>query len=297
MVRGRARCIALAGLIGGLVAGPVSAQVDVFSPDVVSVYADFRTSITTGEASWTQLGAGKTRFGTGRSDAAFDLAEAGLVWRPRLGWALSGYAHLQYDEAQDNVVGLTEAFLRYRPVPRSAWRWSGRAGVFYPPISLEHEEDAWAVKSTLSPSAINSWIGEEVKGVGVEIGAEREFGSHAVALTGGVFGFNDTTGVLISYRGWALHDIKTALSSAYPVRFIPVMTVSRDRLTRQMAGRDITCGSTGRPRRESISMWSGGITRPIQTAGTGIIGPGKRGSSISVPRSRLMTGIGSWLRL
>lgn len=208
--------------------GMASAQSNLFGADTVSAYADFRLSLTSGEASWTQQGAGKTRFGNDTGTAAFDLAEAGLVWRPRFSWTLEGYVQLQYDENQDNEVGISEAFVRYRPVPRSAWRWSGRAGFFYPPISLEHEEEAWAVTASISPSVINSWVGEEVKGAGLEMRVERELGNHEIAATAGLFGFNDTTGVLISYRGWALHDIKTSFSSAYPVRVYP----GHDRIAR-----------------------------------------------------------------
>jgi hypothetical protein len=56
----------------------------------------------------------------------------------------------------------------------------------------------------ITPSAINSWIGEEVKVVGAEATATRG----TVSATAAVFGFNDTAGTLLAFRGWALHDLK-----------------------------------------------------------------------------------------
>jgi len=197
------------------------AQTDLFSPETLSAYADVRLSWTDGEPSWTQSGVGKTRFGEGESDISAHLAEAGVVWRPRLSWSVTGYAHLQFNDDQDEAVGLVEGFVRYQPVPRSAWRWSGRAGVFYPPISLEHEENAWATRYTLTPSALNSWIGEEIKGTGIEARVEREVSGHLLAATGGVFGYNDTTAVMLFYRGWATHDIKSTARAGYDLTLYP----------------------------------------------------------------------------
>ena len=194
-------------------------QMDLFSAETISGYADLRLYSANGEDHWTDHGLGKARYGD--QGLGIDLAEAGLVWRPRLSWSVSGYAHLQFNDDQDTSVGVTEAFLRYKPVPRSEWRWSGRAGIFYPPVSLEHREEAWATRFTLTPSAINSWIGEEIKGAGIEATVRREIAGQEIGLTGGAFVYNDTTGVLISYRGWALHDLKTAQGSAYAITVYP----------------------------------------------------------------------------
>ncbi len=45
---------------------------------------------------------------------------------------------------------------------------SARAGLMWPPVSLEHEGADWHVRDSITPSAINSWIGEEVRPVAVE---------------------------------------------------------------------------------------------------------------------------------
>jgi hypothetical protein len=79
----------------------------------------------------------------------------------------------------------------------------------WPEISLEHSTGgAWSVVDTITPSTINSWVGEEVKVIGLEGTIRTNIGGNTVGLTGAVFGFNDTSGTLLSFRGWALSDIK-----------------------------------------------------------------------------------------
>ena len=72
--------------------------------------------------------------------------------------------------------------------------------------SLEHDRRVWGLTDTITPSAINSWIGEEVKVVGAEGTITHDFDGGRLAATGGVFGYDDTSGTLLSFRGWALHD-------------------------------------------------------------------------------------------
>lgn len=224
------RCIT--GLLAGgallLGAGSATAQPRILDPDTFSPYLDLRLSAADGLTSWLSGDTGKLLPGAGDHRLNASVAEAGLVWRPRFSWTLSGYAHLQYQDYQDAGLSLVEGFVRYRPVPTSPWRISGRAGVFYPPVSMEHVNEGWSPAATVSASAINSWIGEEVKGTGVEIRAQRNVAGQQIALTGGLFGYNDTTGVLISHRGWALHDIKTGQGGDYVLSAEP----GRDRLAR-----------------------------------------------------------------
>ena len=53
----------------------------------------------------------------------------------------------------------------FRPMRGSKIAFSARAGLMWPPVSLEHEGADWHVKDSITPSAINSWIGEEVRPV------------------------------------------------------------------------------------------------------------------------------------
>jgi hypothetical protein len=114
-----------------------------------------------------------------------------------------------------NPLDLTEAFLEWRPPPNSAWRSRVKLGAFYPPISLEHSAAGWTNPYFISSSALNTWIGEELRTIGAEyqldwLGTQRnsrfDFGMHAA-----VYGWNDPAGVVVAYRGFALHDRQTPL--------------------------------------------------------------------------------------
>jgi hypothetical protein len=192
-------------------AAPAAAQVDLFSPDVWHGVVDLRVAGADGERSFNDHGFGKLRFG-GSGDGGWrgdgDIAFAALEWRPRFTWDLTGVVDVVHQPEQDeHPVDITQAYVSWRPVPTSATRFTARAGLYYPAISLEHDGVAWGMTNLITPSAINSWVGEEVKVVGVEAGIAHEFeGGQRLALTLGVFAGDDTAGTLLTYRGWALHD-------------------------------------------------------------------------------------------
>jgi hypothetical protein len=73
------------------------------------------------------------------------------------------------------------------------------------------------VTDTITPSAINSWVGEEVKVLGLEGRLETALGEHELALTGATFLHDDMSGTLLSYRGWALHDVRVMTNSDFPL--------------------------------------------------------------------------------
>jgi hypothetical protein len=111
-----------------------------------------------------------------------------------------------------------EAFLNYLPQSQGKLSFSARAGLMWPEISLEHATGgAWSTVYTITPSAINSWVGEEVRVVGLEGTAHVSLGQHEVLATAAVFGWNDTSGTLLSFRGWALEDIKGSAPGYYPL--------------------------------------------------------------------------------
>jgi hypothetical protein len=189
-------------------------DLDLFSAGVFSGQAEVRIAGATGEESWTVGGAGKTRLsGGGKDFSGHGLADADLVWRPHLGWDLTG---VFVGEAQSGErAGLGEAYLLYKPVPKSSLTWSARVGLFYPPISLEQDNAAWTVADTITPSAINSWVSEEVKVVAAEASVHKSFGEQSVGFTAAVFGYNDTSGTLLAIRGWSLDDIRANADSQF----------------------------------------------------------------------------------
>ncbi|HEY5799815.1 MAG TPA: hypothetical protein VIT92_06325, partial [Burkholderiaceae bacterium] len=114
----------------------------------------------------------------------------------------------------------------WSPVPEGPWRLRVRAGAFFPAMSLENEGLGWTPTRMISTSAINSWIGEELRIKGVEVnlarpgrvaGSEHDFG-----VTATVFGGNDPAGTLIAWRGWGVGDRITGLSETVRLPDLPV---------------------------------------------------------------------------
>jgi hypothetical protein len=202
------------------IAAPAHAQVDLISPEAFSALIDVRAGLATGERSWTDRGYGKSRWGgtmDGETRLHAEIAEAAIAWKPKLGWEWSGVFVAQYQPGQRHEVDLVEAYINYKPVPSSAVRFSGRAGLFWPHISQEHNDAFWGTSYTITPSAINSWVGEEVKVVGAEGTIQAPVAGHTLIGTAGVFGYNDTAGTILALRGWALHDLKTSAFDVWPL--------------------------------------------------------------------------------
>jgi hypothetical protein len=197
--------------------------IDLFSRNTLHAIVDLRLAVANGHASFVDHGFGKTRFG-GTSDGGY-RAQAGayevdLLWQPRFGNSLSANISgvWQRDKDRDSV-DLMEAYLNYLPATTAGpVRLSGRIGLMWPEISLENSTGgAWTVVNTITPSAINAWVGEEVKVIGAEATARASAGDHDFSVTGGIFGWNDTSGTLLSFRGWALHDIKATATGYFPL--------------------------------------------------------------------------------
>ncbi|HVQ10051.1 MAG TPA: hypothetical protein VMS43_16625 [Allosphingosinicella sp.] len=220
MFTGRRRCRLAVALAAALAAFASSGSARADSPRLdlpadLTAVIDFRIVLTDGERSWTDGGFGRSRFGGRGADADIDAvpAEAELVWHGPIAWNLQGVVAVAAQDEQDQPVDLIEAYATWRPVPAGPTRWSVRAGMFWPPVSLEHDGPAWQVSDMITPSAINSWIGEEVKVVGVEASATHPLGGGRITATLALFGFNDTAGTLLAFRGWALHDQKSGAFS------------------------------------------------------------------------------------
>ncbi len=80
----------------------------------------------------------------------------------------AGAARIVADYVDDasGGVDLTEALLEWRPVPRSRNQQQLKIGAFYPSLSLENGDRGWQSPFTYSYSAINTWLGEEIRPFG-----------------------------------------------------------------------------------------------------------------------------------
>jgi hypothetical protein len=214
-----------AAALAGVCPSAALAQVDLLSRGVWSGMVDARLSASDGETSWTDGGFGKTRYGgAGHGEAGrLQIASADLVWRPRLAWDLSAYVDAVAQPGQTHGVDLSEALVLYKPLSRpNGLRYQLRAGLMYPPISMENDGPAWTPTRTITPSAINSWVGEEVKVLGAEATLGRRWEDQEVSATVGLFEGDDTSGTLLSWRGWALHDVRSTAFGDFPIPQVPV---------------------------------------------------------------------------
>jgi hypothetical protein len=223
----RAALIGAAALAGGVVlglGGQACAQVDLVSRAAFSGQIDARLSASDGETSWQDSGFGKTRYGgAGPGEVGrLQIASADLIWRPQFAWDLSGYVDAVAQPDQLHAVDLSEGFILYKPLPRAdGFHYSARAGMMYPPVSMENDGPAWTPSRTITPSAINSWIGEEVKTIAAEATVGRRWGDQEVSLTGAIFLGDDTSGTLLSWRGWALHDVRSTAYGEFEIPDVP----------------------------------------------------------------------------
>jgi hypothetical protein len=195
------------------------AQSDLIGAEAFDVNLDLRASVTGGETGWLDGGFGKLREGgdNGDTQVRADIASADIAWKPQIGWNFSGLVSFSWQpDLPGDEVGLNEAFLKFRSNPGRT-RFGARAGVFWPPVSQEHAGANWLVTDSITPSAANSWIGEEVKVLGLEGKAETAFGEHELALTGAVFLHDDMSGTVLFYRGWALHDVRITWHGDLPL--------------------------------------------------------------------------------
>ena len=180
---------------------------------------DLRLIDSDATPSFLEGGYGRQRFDEDHD--GLRLGRAFLTARVRLSDTVTANAVVgTYGDHDKNPIDLTEAYVDWRPFPQGAWRWRLRGGLFYAPISLENRGPGWTNVYTVSNSAISTWIGEEVRTVGLE-GEARWRGqalgrADEIALVGGVYGWNDPAGVLIASRGWALHDRQTAAFGHLP---------------------------------------------------------------------------------
>ncbi len=215
--------VLIALLAGAWTPNPAVAQNDGPTVDF-ELFTDVRLGITDGEPTWLDDWLGKGRFGgklNGDARADLEIAEVAALFDVEFNWEWSAFVHAKYDETQDGPVDIVEAYLKYAPSPTSRTRYSVRAGLFFPHISRENVGIAWTSPYTITPSAINSWIGEEIRTLGLEAKASIRGETSQLDLTAAVFGFNDPAGTLLAFRGWALNDVKGTAFSQLPLARLP----------------------------------------------------------------------------
>ena len=134
--------------------------------------------------------------------------QLGIDWHLRP--ALSAHVHVLARDGQgDNrrsTIGIPEAYLELNLKPKND-RLRLRGGAMFLPTSRENIDALWENPFTISSSALNSWLGEELRPIGVDATFFHR------GLMGGatIFRGNDTFGALPAARGWTLDDHWTLL--------------------------------------------------------------------------------------
>ncbi len=169
----------------------------------VNSLADLGLSIPSETTSLMKGGFGTLDNGGGGRRSIAPVGQALSDLRLELDPSLGVFATARFAPDQHAPFDVLEAYARYQPVSTPDWLWSTKLGAFFAPISLENEGVGWTSPWTLTPSAINSWVGDELRTIGGESSAEWRYQGGALGLTGAVFGWNDPAGALLAERGWA----------------------------------------------------------------------------------------------
>jgi hypothetical protein len=154
------------------------------------------------QPSWTTGGFGRFDVGAANADdhryVNIDVAQLGVDWTP-WNWFLvhaDGLARKEQSGTIGKHAGLVQAF-----VDLHTERLRLRAGNFWLPTSRENVEPLWTSPYTITFSALNTWIAQEVRPIGADLQFSPNF---YITLGGTAFRGNDTMGSELAARGWTL---------------------------------------------------------------------------------------------
>lgn len=178
--------------------------------------------------SWMDRGPGKTRYGGVDDDGHFErvtrfaISQLAIEPQAELRWGMIAHVQVNWEGNVDDrgdvspthdVPRLVEGWLR-KEWGDAADGWSLLLGVSNPSYSLEHIGPAWTARYTLTPSALNTWLWEEGRVLGLEGGwwtataGDWEMNAFAGAGWG-----PDQQGILLAQRGWVLSDWLAGMNS------------------------------------------------------------------------------------
>jgi len=182
------------------------------------------------QLSWQEGGIGLYRHDAANQGVVLSQGIIDLSADISSSWSAHAVVNLYQDPK--STLGVSQTYLQYKPLVRSDYKWHIKVGGFYPQLSLENPDMGWLSAYNYTNSAINSWVGEELRTLGVEATIKRparNFNSaHSFSLVGATFKGNDPAGTLLAWRGFALHDRQTTLNEA--LAFAPVASLNTPQL-------------------------------------------------------------------
>ncbi|MCP5144090.1 MAG: hypothetical protein H6978_04630 [Gammaproteobacteria bacterium] len=183
-------------------------------------YIDGALVLTDDNSGWTDRGPGRGRYGgssNGERRLRLTVPEASLIADTIITPSLMASVQLKYDDEQRNAVDVSEAWLGWRSPPAPGVRWRVKLGTFFAPVSLENHALGWTSPYTISSSAMNTWVGEELRTNGFELRAVVSGDESQLDVYGALYLAGDTAGTLLAMRGWAIHDREIALFDRAPL--------------------------------------------------------------------------------
>src|SRR5471032_2864382 len=200
--------LALPALLFVALFATTAQALDITDDLTISGYGDLRAIAPTGQESWLKGGLGKFRYGNSQSIGG----EAVLQANYKFGGVFQAVTVLRAEPDTLGGLDALETYLRYDDSDGGDFSWSVKGGVFFPTISLENDDIGWTSPYTLTPSAINSWIGDELRTMGGEANLRWNTGDYgALVATGALICCNDEAGILMAERGWGMDDRPTGL--------------------------------------------------------------------------------------
>lgn len=197
-------------------------------------YVAGRAINATGPASWLEGDWGRFE-ASGERDDAMVVAQLGIDWTPSnfLRLHASGTARRDPEEFGGKAGGLVEAFADvHKELGLDDVQL--RAGYFFLPTSRENIDPLWTSPYTIHFSALNTWIGQEVRPVGVDL-QYRHITSAGHAITAGATAFrdNDTMGTLLAWRGWSVGSRLSTYGETLPLPPLASLADGNEQFFRQ----------------------------------------------------------------
>jgi len=186
-------------------------------------FGSVRGIAVTGQPSWLAGGFGRLTEGAaapGESDfTGRAKLHAALDWKPsdKVLLHVHGLARAEASSAGGDRVGVPEAYAVFRSELTPTVSLQLKAGLFFPGTSLENTERLWASPYTISFSALNTWLAEELRLTGLEGRILWSDGRDTLHAGGTAFVANDTLGTLIAWRGWSFGDRFTVVGERLPL--------------------------------------------------------------------------------
>ena len=154
LLKGGVAVAAAAACAGGALADDSAGDRHRFQFEIDASYVHVDSPFA---SSWTEGGLSKLRYS--ESNDGLESTRVLAQYRGRVADTLSATVIADYQSDASSGIDVTEAYMDWRPIPKSANQQQIRFGAFYPPLSRENVDLGWQSPFTYSYSAINTWLG------------------------------------------------------------------------------------------------------------------------------------------